>query len=99
MTTTESKESNESSPIVKPVRINKVKERLLILSPTVRAGLERECCKSDFYREGDKFIGKGGFGEVWKVVHKDTNKVYVIKVIDKKSIQEQKMVDQMNREI
>ena len=43
--------------------LNKVKERLLILSPTVKAGLERECNKGDFYREGDKCIGKGGFGE------------------------------------
>ena len=81
------------------LKLNKVKDRLLILSPTVRAGLERECNKTDFYREGEKFIGKGGFGEVWKVVHKQTNRVYVIKVIDKISIFEQKLVDQMNREI
>ena len=79
--------------------LNKVKERLLILSPTVKAGLERECNKGDFYREGDKCIGKGGFGEVWKVVHKKTNKTYVIKVIDKKSIKNQNLVSQMNREI
>ena len=43
--------------------LNKVKNRLLILSPTVNAGLERECNKGDFYRDGDKCIGKGGFGE------------------------------------
>lgn len=79
--------------------LNNVKERLLILSPTVKAGLERECNKGDFYREGDKCIGKGGFGEVWKVVHKKTNKTYVIKVIDKKSIKNQQLVGQMNREI
>ena len=82
-----------------PLKLNKVKDRLLILSPTVRAGLERECNKTDFYREGEKFIGKGGFGEVWKVIHKKTNLTYVIKVIDKISIYEQKLVDQMNREI
>ena len=82
-----------------PLKLNKVKDRLLILSPTVRAGLERECYKTDFYREGEKFIGKGGFGEVWKVIHKKTNLTYVIKVIDKISIYEQKLVDQMNREI
>lgn len=79
--------------------LNNVKERLLILSPTVKAGLERECNKGDFYREGDKCIGKGGFGEVWKVVHKKTNQTYVIKVIDKKSIKNQQLVGQMNREI
>ena len=87
------------SQLPMPLKLNKVKDRLLILSPTVRAGLERECNKTDFYREGEKFIGKGGFGEVWKVVHKQTNRVYVIKVIDKISIFEQKLVDQMNREI
>ena len=94
-----SSSSQDTPNKIKPLMLNKVKERLLILSPTVQAGLERECCKTDFYREGDKFIGKGGFGEVWKVIHKTTNRVYVIKVIDKKSIQEQKLVNQMNREI
>ena len=95
-----SNSSSQDTPNkIKPLMLNKVKERLLILSPNVQAGLERECCKTDFYRKGDKFIGKGGFGEVWKVIHKTTNRVYVIKVIDKKSIQEQKQVNQMNREI
>lgn len=89
----------QTIPLPMPLKLNKVKDRLLILSPTVRAGLERECNKGDFYREGEKFIGKGGFGEVWKVIHKQTNKTYVIKVIDKISIFEQKLVDQMNREI
>ena len=93
-----SNSSSQDTPNkIKPLMLNKVKERLLILSPNVQAGLERECCKTDFYREGDKC--KGGFGEVWKVIHKTTNRVYVIKVIDKKSIQEQKQVNQMNREI
>lgn len=95
-----SEKSNQpnQSPTSSPL-LNKVKKRLLMLSPSVAAGLERECSKSDFFREGDKAIGVGGFGEVWKVIHKATNKLYVIKVIDKKNIIEQKMVDQMNREI
>ena len=29
--------------------INKVKNRILSLSPSVREGLERECTKDDFY--------------------------------------------------
>ena len=82
-----------------PLKVNKVKDRQLILSPTVLAGLERECNKNDFYREGDRYIGKGGFGEVWKVIHKATSRLYCIKVIDKKSIVENKLVEQMNREI
>lgn len=82
----------------KPI-LNKVKQRHLILSPTVKECLEKEGSKSDFFREGDRPIGKGGFGEVWKVIHKATNKLYCIKVIAKRSIVEQKMVEQMNREI
>ena len=80
-----------------PPKLNKVKKRCLILSPTVNAGLEPESKISDFEKE--KEIGKGGFGLVWKVVHKKTQKVYCIKVIEKSGIIQQKLVDQMNREI
>ena len=80
-----------------PPKLNKVRKRCLILSPTVNAGLEPESKIHDFEKE--KEIGKGGFGLVWKVVHKKTQKVYCIKVIEKQGIMEQKLVDQMNREI
>ena len=80
-----------------PPILNKVKKRCLILSPTVNAGLEPESQITDFEKE--KEIGKGGFGLVWKVIHKKTQKVYCIKVIQKSGIIEQKLVDQMNREI
>jgi serine/threonine protein kinase len=83
----------------KPIVVNKVKNRILKLSPTVREGLERESTKEDFFSEGDKAIGKGGFGQVWKVRHKATDKIYVIKVMNKQNIIDQKMVDQINREI
>ncbi len=80
-----------------PPKLNKVKKRCLILSPTVNAGLEPESKISDFEKERE--IGKGGFGLVWKVIHKKTQKVYCIKVIQKQGIIEQKLVPQMNREI
>ena len=80
-----------------PPKLNKVKKRCLMLSPTVNAGLEPESKISDFEKERE--IGKGGFGLVWKVLHKKTQKVYCIKVIEKKGIMEQKLVPQMNREI
>ena len=80
-----------------PPKLNKVKKRCLILSPTVNAGLEPESKISDFEKERE--IGKGGFGLVWKVIHKKTQKVYCIKVIEKQGIIQQKLVDQMNREI
>ena len=80
-----------------PPKLNKVKKRCLILSPTVNAGLEPESKITDFEKERE--IGKGGFGLVWKVIHKKTQKVYCIKVIQKQGILEQKLVAQMNREI
>ena len=80
-----------------PPKLNKVKKRCLILSPTVNAGLEPESKISDFEKERE--IGKGGFGLVWRVIHKKTQKVYCIKVIQKQGIIEQKLVPQMNREI
>ena len=82
-----------------PQELNKVKERLLILSPTVKIGLERESDKGDFYRCGDYCIGKGGFGEVWKVNHKKTNDLYVIKVLDKSKLKIQNLIKQLNLEI
>lgn len=82
-----------------PRKLNQVKNRILKLSPTVREGLERELSKEEFFSEGDKPIGKGGFGQVWKVRHKATDKIYVIKVMNKNNIIEQKMVDQINREV
>ena len=79
--------------------INRVKNRILFLSPSVREGLEKECSKDDFLSDGDRAIGKGGFGQVWKVHHKSTGKIYVIKVMNKQNIIDQKMTDQINREI
>ena len=82
-----------------PEFTNKVKERLLNLSPTVKMGLEHESDKSDFFRCGDYCIGKGGFGEVWKVNHKKTNELYVIKVLDKERLKLQNLIGQLNLEI
>ena len=94
------REEEESSSLQHlPLKLNDVKNRLLFLSPTVRTGLERECNNKDFFREGDNYIGKGAFGEVWKVSHKMTGKIYVIKVMDKSAIKGQKLIDQINREI
>ena len=89
----------EPSSNKRPRQLNKVKNRLLILSPPVEEGLEREACKADFEALEDKNIGKGGFGCVWKVRHKETKKVYAIKVINKESIIKQKLIEQTNREI
>ena len=81
-----------------PPQINKIKKRCLMLSPTVNAGLERECKMTDFIKD-PRELGKGGFGSVWKVIHKKTQKIYCIKIIKKQGIIEQKLEEQMNREI
>ena len=83
----------------KLLKNQKIKNRMLFLSPTVREGLELECKKEDFVTDGDKPVGKGGFGQVWKVRHRENNKIYAIKVISKTTILESGMVSQMNREI
>ena len=92
-------EEESSSILLYPLILNNVKNRYLFLSPTVHTGIERECNKNDFYRQGDSYIGKGAFGEVWKVSHKTTGKIYVIKVIDKSSIKGLRLIDQINRVI
>ena len=90
----------DNEPIQKKeLQLNHVKNRLLILSPSVKAGMEREAKKTDFEALEDKSIGKGGFGCVWKVRHKITKKVYAIKVINKDSIIKQNLIEQTNREI
>ena len=92
-------ESNKQGAESKKPIIGKIKNRILMLSPTVKECLEKECSKDDFFSEGDKPIGKGGFGQVWKVRHKATDKIYVIKVMNKQNIIDQKMVEQINREV
>jgi len=79
--------------------LNDVKKRYLLLSPTVELGFERECNKYDFIHEGKSPIGKGAFGEVWKVTHENSQKVYCIKILNKRDIFEQKLINQINKEI
>ena len=88
------KSSNENN-----IYINNVKNRILSLSPTVKAGIERECTKDDFYSEDSKEIGRGGYSHVWKVSHKNTGKIYVIKLMSKQKIIKEKISEQINREV
>ena len=76
-----------------PPKLNNVIKRFLILSPAVKAGLEPESQISDFEKERE--IAK----YVWKVIHKKTQKVYILKVIKKYEILEKNLLKQMNREI
>ena len=78
--------------------LNEIQKRLFILSPTVELGFERECNKYDFIRDKSP-LGKGAFGEVWKVTHENSKKVYCIKMMTKRDIFEQSLINQINKEI
>ena len=78
--------------------LNDVQTRFFILSPTVELGFERECNKYDFIRD-KKPLGKGAFGEVWKVTHENSKKIYCIKMMSKREIYEQQLINQINKEI
>ena len=79
--------------------LNNIKNRILMLSPSVSSGLEKEMCKDDFESLEDKCIGEGTFGSVWKVRHKTSNKIYAIKVMNKENIIRHNMLEQINKEI
>ena len=81
------------------MEINKVKRRLIFLSPSVSNNSERECTISDFQSLSRKAIGEGAFGQVFKVRHIATDNLYAIKVVSKAKILERGMVDQLKREI
>jgi hypothetical protein len=93
--------------VVKPVevppeledKVNKVKNRMLFLSPSILSGEERECRKDDFESLANSNIGVGGFGKVYKVRHKVSKNVYAIKVINKKKILEHDLVEQIKLEV
>lgn len=79
------------------VRINKVKERILFLSPSVKLGHENEATLKDFDL-GD-MLGAGAFGQVYKVVHKISKRVFALKVIDKAKLKKNKMENQIQNEV
>lgn len=78
---------------------NLVKNRLVQLSPTVSACLERECTSGDFIHDTGNSIGKGSFSSVYKVTHRQTGKTYAIKVIDKTKLINSNQTHLIAREI
>ena len=67
-------------------RINKISNRLFILSPVVKNGKDIECSKSDFFQEEKEYINLGYIGKAIKATHKKTNRLYSIKAIRKDKI-------------
>lgn len=73
----------------------KAPEKYLFESPSVQKGEEPEIKRSDFTFE--KKLGEGAFGEVWKVVHKTSKKVYAMKQVLKEKVS--RMLPQFKREV
>jgi len=91
--------SSEQIPAELIPKLNKVKHRILFLSPSVTSGHEREACQSDFESLTKTTIGSGGFGKVYKVKHKTSQNIYALKVINKKKIIEEDLSEQIGLEI
>lgn len=79
--------------------LNKITNRIFILSPAVSEGLDAECSKNDFNRDGDSSLEVGCFGKVWKVIHKLTGRVYVIKVIHKQKVIQKQLQNSINNQL
>ena len=79
------------------VRINKVKERILFLAPSVKLGHENEANLRDF--EIGDLLGSGAFGSVYKVVHKVSKRVFALKVVRKDKIRKNKLESQIKNEV
>lgn len=75
--------------------MSKVPVKYLFDSPSVQKGLEPEIKRNDFTFE--KKLGEGAFGEVWKVVHKVSKKVYAMKQVLKEKVA--RMLPQFKREV
>lgn len=69
--------------------------KLLFESPAVLTGLEPELSRRDF--EFERRLGDGAFGQVWRVKHKTTMKIYAMKQVPKDKVM--KMLGQFRREV
>ena len=84
--------------------LNKLKSRLLMLSPSVELGIERELSVSDLnpikaLGQGNSTVTLGSFGNVTKVSVKGVNREYAIKEIQKALIKKTGMEKQVVNEI
>ena len=86
----------EPQPKIK-IRINKVKNRFLPLTESVKKGLEPESKIKDFTILS--IIGEGSFGKVYKAIHNKTKQEYAIKEISKLDKNNQEGKTYFRREI
>lgn len=69
--------------------------KLLFESPGVANGSEQELTRKDF--DFERRLGDGAFGQVWRVKHKTTLKVFAMKQVPKEKVM--KMLGQFRREV
>lgn len=67
----------------------------LFESPSVRSGEDSELHFEDFTLE--KRLGDGAFGQVWRVLHKATQRIYAVKQVAKAKVSQ--MLPQFKREV
>ena len=79
--------------------INKISNRLFILSPVVINGKDIECSKSDFFQEEKEYINLGYIGKAIRATHKKTNRLYSIKAIRKDKIVKVNFTNTLNKYI
>jgi len=79
------------------IKINKVTNRFLPLTESVKKGLEPEAKFKDFTILST--IGVGSFGKVYKVIHNTTKQIYAIKSISKLDKNNQEGKTYFRREI
>lgn len=80
-------------------KVNHVNDRVLNFSPSVLRGDHNEYNSSDFELVNYKIIGEGGFSKVYKVKHRNSQKVYATKVITKYKIAQKKLYKQIQLEV
>ena len=77
--------------------INKINNRLFILSPTVKEEKDIECTRNDFSQETTDYIILGYIGKALKTMHKKTNRLYSIKAIRKDKIIKNGLTNNLNK--
>ena len=96
---TANKHKSSDAPARPAPRVNKVKSRLLPLSPIVLSGQERECTTDDFESLSRSVIGRGAFASVWPVRHKASREKYAVKLIKKVTISQNGLLESIRREV
>ena len=70
--------------------------KIQIMNQEFEAGRHLNLSKSSFHEVG--YLGKGAFGIVKKVKSKKTGKIYALKLLQRKSLEEEDMIDQFMKE-